>query len=157
MTQEKKLEKVFKSPSTGVMCDAAQYIAELMCLRKAEKDNKGNLSFKFWNKSQKKSYQAQIVAAHRLIDQFGEKLLLAFINSDKGKKIYSLGFYHPLDFVKKMINDFSLTYKEDVQKDIIVEHKEKADTNQQPRASFTGKKRSTFAKIKNLENKNGED
>ena len=157
MTQEKKLEKVFKSPSTGVMCDAAQYIAELMCLRKAEKDNKGNLSFKFWNKSQKKSYQAQIVATHRLIDEFGEKVLLAFINSEKGKKIYSLGFYHPLDFVKKMIHDFSLTYKEDVQKDIIVEHREKADINQQPRASFASKKRSTFAKIKNLENKNGED
>ena len=157
MDQEKKLEKVFKSPSTGVMCNAAQYAAELMCLRKAEKDNKGNLAFKFWNKSQKKSYQAQIVAAHRLIEEFGDKVLIAFINSEKGKKIYSLGFYHPLDFVKKMIEDFAFTYREELEKVSIVEAKEKIDTSQQPRASFASKKKSMFAKFKNLENNNGED
>lgn len=154
MTQLKKLEKVFKSPSTGIMCNAAQYVAEIMCIRKAEKENKGNLAFKFWNKSQKKSYQGQIVAAHRLIDEFGDKVLISFINSEKGKNIYSLGFYHPIPFVKEMLKNFASTFQEPT---IIEEAKEKIDVNQKQRTSFVGKKKSPFTKIKNLENKNGEE
>jgi hypothetical protein len=155
MTQEKKLDKVFKSPSTGTMCDAAQYIAEIMCLRKAEKENKGSLAYKFWNKSQKKAYQAQIVAAKRLITSFGVDVVIAFINSEKGKKIYSLGFYNPLPFVKEMLEQFAETYQPP--KVNIEAVAPKINTDQKPRITFVGKKKSIFSKLKNLENNNGED
>lgn len=155
MDQPKKQEKVFKSPSSGVMCSAAQYIAEVMCIRKAERDNKGSLAFKFWNKSQKKAYQAQIVAAQRLITEFGDDIIVAFINSKNGQKIYSLGYYNPLPFVKEMIQDFAKTYIPP--KTTIEEPKEKIDTNQKPRKVFVEKKKSIFSKLKEVENKNGQN
>lgn len=155
MTQPKKTDKVFKSPSSGVMCSAAQYIAEVMCLRKAERDNEGSLAYKFWNKSQKKAYQAQIVAAQKLISEFNEDILLAFINSTEGQKIYSLGFYNPLPFVKEMLAKFSRTYKP-IQT-IIEEAKPKIDVEQKPRKVFVEKKKSIFSKLKEVENKDGKN
>ena len=56
MTQKKDNTKKLKSISTGNLCSAAQYVAEMVCLRKAEKDNKGSLEYKFWNKSKDKEY-----------------------------------------------------------------------------------------------------
>lgn len=155
MNQPKKPDKAFKSPSSGVMCSAAQYIAEVMCLRKAERDNKGSLAFKFWNKSQKKAYQAQIVAAQRLISEFSEDIILAFINSKEGQKIYSLGFYNPLPFVKEMLVKFAKTYKP-IQP-VIEELKAKIDVEQKPRKVFVEKKKSIFSKLKEVENKDGKN
>lgn len=155
MTQQKKQEKVFKSPSSGVMCSVAQYIAEVMCLRKAEKENRGNLPLKFWNtEKRKKSYQGQIVATQRLIAEFGEDVLLAFINSDDGKFIYSLGFFTPVPFVKEKISRFSQNYTP--REIIISEPVEKIDVNVKPAPVFNGKK-SKFSKLKELEKKNGEN
>ena len=51
MAQKKDNTKKLKSISTGDLCSAAQYVAEVVCLRKAEKDNTGSLEYKFWNKS----------------------------------------------------------------------------------------------------------
>lgn len=155
MTQQKKQEKIFKSPSSGVMCSVAQYIAEVMCLRKAEKENKGNLPLKFWNtEKRKKSYQGQIVATQRLITEFGEDVLLAFINSDSGKFIYSLGFFSPAPFVKEKIATFSKTYTP--REITISEPIEKIDVNIKPAPVFNSKK-SKFSKLKELEKKNGEN
>jgi hypothetical protein len=97
MTQKNLTAKLYVSPSTGEACDAAQYIAELVCQRKAVKDG-NNLAYKFWNKTQKNDYQAQIVAARRLINEFGDKAVLAYLNNNP--RIYSLGRYTPLAFVK---------------------------------------------------------
>ena len=155
MTQEKKQEKVFKSPSSGVMCSVAQYIAEVMCLRKAEKENKGNLPLKFWNtEKRKKSYQSQIVATQRLISEFGEEIILAFINSDDGKKIYSFGFYNPLPFIKEKIARFAETY---VPRQITIsEPVEKMNVDIKPAPVFNNKK-SKFSRLKELEKNNGEN
>lgn len=98
MTQKTKNEKVYRSPSTGIECDSAQYIAEVMCQRKAIKDKIPSLEFKFWNKSQKQNYQAQIVAARRLINEFGEKAVLEFLKNNQF--IYSLGRYNSPKFIK---------------------------------------------------------
>lgn len=155
MTQTKKQEKVFRSPSSGVMCSAAQYIAEIMCLRKAEKENKGNLPLKFWNtEKRKKSYQGQIVATQRIIAEFGEEVLLAFINSDSGKFVYSLGFFTPIPFIKDKIANFAKTYKP--REITISEPVEKIDVNAKPAPVFNNKK-SKFSKLKELEKKNGEN
>jgi|694.fasta_scaffold75932_8 hypothetical protein len=102
MTKEKeKLEKNFKSPSTGQLCTLPQYIAEIICTRKSEKENKGNLAFKFWNKSQKKQYEIQIICANKLIKKYGNEAVLSFINNNK--HIYSLGYYQPHAFVEELI------------------------------------------------------
>lgn len=105
MTQKKQNTQKYKSISTGEPCNAAQYIAELVCLRRAERENKGSLSYKFWNKGD--AYQVQVRVAHKLIKKYGEKAILHYLNSPSGSNVYSLGFLHkskkfvlPLDFVK---------------------------------------------------------
>lgn len=84
----------YKSCSTGEPCTAAQYIAELVCIRKREKENTGNLEYKFWNKSQKDEYQIQIRVANKLIKKYSTEAVLHYLNTPKGKKTYSLGFLH---------------------------------------------------------------
>tara|TARA_R100000005_G_C4906297_1_gene146060 strand:- start:17 stop:487 length:471 start_codon:yes stop_codon:yes gene_type:complete len=105
MTHKKQNIQKYKSISTGQPCNAAQYIAELVCIRKAEKENKGSLAYKFWNKGD--AYQIQIRVANKLIKKYGEKAILYYLNSPDGSNVYSLGFLHkskkfvlPLDFVK---------------------------------------------------------
>ena len=94
MNQKNLKTQKYKSISTGQSCDAAQYAAELVCIRRRERDNKGSLEFKFWNKSQKQEYQTQIRIAHKLINKYGEKSLTSYLNSPNGKNVYSLGFLH---------------------------------------------------------------
>ena len=84
----------FKSISTGLPCSTAQYVAELVCLRKRERDNVGSLEYKFWNKSHKEEYQIQVRVAHKLIKKFGEDALVHYITSPSGKNVFSLGFLH---------------------------------------------------------------
>ena len=67
MTQKKENIQKFRNLSTGESCTAAQYVAEVVCLRKREKENKGSLEYKFWNKSQKDEYQIQIRVANKII------------------------------------------------------------------------------------------
>lgn len=92
MTQKKDNTKKFRSCSTGEECTAAQYVAEIVCMRRRERENKGSLAFKFWNKAQKDEYQTQIRAANLCIKRYGEKALLHYINSQSGKRTYSLGY-----------------------------------------------------------------
>ena len=96
----------FKSISTSKPCSAAQYIAEMVCIRRSERDNKGSLEYKFWNNSKNEEYQTQIRVASKLIKKFGSEAILHYLNGS-GKNVYSLGFLHkskkfvlPLDFVK---------------------------------------------------------
>lgn len=157
MTPQRNKEKPYKSPSTGQPCDAAQYVAELMCIRKSEKQNTGNLGYKFWNKSQKDSYQGQIVATKKLMKEFGEKTVISFINSPKGKNIYSLGFFTPLDFVIKAIKKYKITF--DKQQTKITEQQEEEKPiiiDRTPAKPFSNK-RSMLSRIKSLEKNNGEE
>ena len=92
MTHKKDNAKKLKGCSTGQLCSVAQYVAELVCLRKAERDNVGSLEYKFWNKSKKDQYQTQVRAASKIVKKYSEKALLKYITSPSGKNIYSLGF-----------------------------------------------------------------
>ena len=94
MNQKNPNTQKYKSISTGQPCDTAQYCAELVCLRRRERENKGSLEFKFWNNSQKEEYQTQIRIAHKLISKYGERSLVSYLNSSRGKNVYSLGFLH---------------------------------------------------------------
>ena len=108
MDQKKPKTKKYTSISTGQECSAAQFIAEKMCIRRSEKDNKGTLAYKFWNGSKTKEYQTQVKAANKAIKKYGEKAVFHYLNSPSGKRTYSLGFLHRskkfvilLDFVKE--------------------------------------------------------
>jgi len=92
MNQKNSNDKKFKSITTGQPCNAAQYIAEMVCLRRAERENKGSLAYKFWNKGE--AYQTQVRVAHKLIKKYGEKAILHYLNSPSGSNVYSLGFLH---------------------------------------------------------------
>lgn len=105
MNQKKNLDQSYNSPSTGQPCNAAQYIAEIMCMRLAEKDQVSGLEYKFWNKARKSDYQSQISAAYKLIERFGEKKLLSFLNSS-GKNIYSLGRFNPPKFLIEALTKY---------------------------------------------------
>lgn len=160
MTHQRKQNKPYKSPSTGQACDAAQYIAELMLVRKSEINNSGNLGYKFWNKSHKDSYQGQVVAARRLIKEYGEKLIISFVNSDYGKNIYSLGFFTPLDFVVKAIQRYKPLFDKQQEKLSQKIEQEPAHqpiiTSKEPPKPFA-KKNTLFSKLKSLEKKNGQE
>ena len=94
MTQKKEKTQNFRSSSTGEPCTAAQYVAEMVCMRKREKENVGSLEYKFWNKSYKQQYQTEIRVANKIINKYSQEALLHFLKSPKGKKTYSLGFLH---------------------------------------------------------------
>lgn len=122
MTQKNENTKKFKSCSTGELCTAAQYVAEIVCMRRRERENKGSLAFKFWNKAQKDEYQTQIRAANTIINRYSEKALLHYINSPSGKRTYSLGYLNKTkNFV--VINKF---VKEGIEKSLnIIEEEAK--------------------------------
>jgi hypothetical protein len=94
MDHQKSNTKKYKSISTGEPCSAAQYVAEMLCMRKRERENVGSLEFKFWNKSYRDEYQVQIRVANKVIKKYGEEALLHYLKSPANKRIYSLGFLH---------------------------------------------------------------
>ena len=90
----------YKSPSTGEYCTAAQYISELMCQRMAENNNEGSLAYKFWNtKKWKRTYINQVTKANKLVEKYDERAIVKFLNSDRGKRIYSLRFPNLEDMI----------------------------------------------------------
>lgn len=106
MNQKNSITRQYKSISTSQPCNAAQYIAELVCIRRSEKDNNGSLEYKFWNNSKNEEYQIQVRVASKLIKKNGDTAVLHYLNSPNGRNVYSLGFLHqsgkfvlPLKFV----------------------------------------------------------
>lgn len=84
----------YKHKTTGDHCTFAAYVAEMMCLRKAEYENEGSLSFKFWNtKKWSWTFKKQLFAANKLKEKYSEKAILQAINSNHLKKVFSLN--HP--------------------------------------------------------------
>lgn len=154
MTRKKENTPKFKSISTGQECDEAQYAAELVCLRKAEKTNKGSLEYKFWNRSQKEDYQTQIRCARKLIKKFGEGRVAKYLNSPEGSNIYSLGFLHKskkfvlcLNFVEEALTKFCANLKEENKEKIVTKPLDK-DTFKKER---TMNKNTLFSKIRRAE------
>jgi len=156
MDQKKDYTRTFKSVSTGQDCNAAQYAAETVCIRKRERENKGSLEYKFWNKSHQDEYQIQVRVAWKLIKKFGEEALIHYINSPGAKKVYSLGFLHksgkfvlPLRFVERGIKKSAEQVKKDKtkKKEVL-----KVPDNSEYRTRQHKKKNTLFSKIRNIEN-----
>jgi hypothetical protein len=156
MAHGKKNTKRFKSTSTGQPCDAAQYAAELVCTRRRERENKGSLEYKFWNKSHKDQYQVQVRAARKLIKKFGEEPLIKYLIGPNGKSVYSLGFLHKsqkfvlsLTFVEVGVAKCADNLKKESKKE-----KKTIDVPEsmvyKPRKSH--KKNTLLSKLRNIEN-----
>ena len=104
MTEKRTDLSRYKSPSTGDYCTGAQYIAEMMCQRMAENSNEGSLAYKFWNTGKwKKTYQLQIIAANRLVDEYDERAIIAALKSKRGQKIYSLRFPSLKEMIEEQV------------------------------------------------------
>ena len=158
MNQKKNNTQKYKSISTGQPCSAAQYAAELVCIRKRERENTGSLEYKFWNKSQNEEYKIQVRVAHKLIKKFGEKALIKYLNSPSGKNIYSLGFLHKS---KKFVLILKFVEEGVAKSAKILEQQEKKQTKKRvldppEKLEYKSKKprkqKNLFSKIRNIEN-----
>jgi hypothetical protein len=80
--------------SNGKEVSPAQYITEIICERKAGNE-KSDLHYRFWvQKKWAAFYRNQIGSAHKLLKQYPAKAIIRALQSDKGKKIYSLRAPH---------------------------------------------------------------
>ena len=156
MTQKKDNVKKLRGCSTGQLCSVAQYVAELVCLRKAERDNVGSLEYKFWNKSRKDQYQTEVRAASKLIKKYSEKALLRYITSPSGNNIYSLGFLNKTKkyviirkFVDKGVAKVFKTLKDEPTTSKKVS--ETPDKIEYRSRKQFNKQKSLFSKIRNIE------
>lgn len=83
--------KNYKHKTTGQPCNSAQYIAEIVCLREAEKENVGRPAYALWNTDRwKKTYKGQVTKAYQLLKKYSDKAIINALNSQRGKRIYSL-------------------------------------------------------------------
>lgn len=80
--------------SNGKEVSAAQFITEMICERKAL-INKTDLHYKFWlQKNWANFFRNQIASAHKLLGKYSDKAIIKALQSDAGKKIYSLRAPH---------------------------------------------------------------
>lgn len=145
------MDSNYISPSTGQLCTASQYISEVVCTRKAKKDG-CDLAFKFWNKKQKDSYKATIVAVCKLIEEFGEKEVVSYFLKD-GTHIYSVGWYTPHAWLKKCVAEYCKKYKksQQIQEAIAEKPKEEPEEEQNEIILPKPKKKKTLFGVLNGE------
>ena len=102
MAKERSDRSKYTSPSTGEFCTCAQYVAELMCTRMAQRKNQGTQAYKFWNTDKwKKIYQFQVILANRLISKYSEIALVKAVQSRELSRAYSLRHPKVNDVVRK--------------------------------------------------------
>lgn len=153
--------KKYQSVSTGEPCNAAQFVAEIVCIRKRERENKGSLEYKFWSKSHQDEYQTQIKVAWKLIKKFNEQALVRYINSPKGKNVYSLGFLHkggkyvlPIYFVQDGVSDcYNKIQKEELEEKPEVEFHD----NKEFKSRKGSYKKNRLSKIRKIDDNKDKD
>ena len=85
------MTKVYQHVTTGQKCNAAQYIAEMVCLREAEAANEGQPAYKLWNTEKwKNKFRSQVTKAYSLLKKYDDVAIINALKSPAGKRIYSL-------------------------------------------------------------------
>ena len=140
------MDKNYKHKTTGQACNAAQYIAELVCLREAEKRRVGRPAYALWNtETWQKKFKSQVTKAYDLLGKYSDKAIINALNSYKGKNIYSLR----VRFLEPLIKAEQIKLNEIDSREIKeVEYKD--NTLEKPRQPF-GKK-GKLSRFKDLEN-----
>lgn len=89
------------------MVSSAQYITELICERKAIKDNK-DLHYRFWlSKEWSSFFKNQIATAHKLLKQYSDKAIINALLTKQGQKIFSLRAPHLPAMIEQQEVDLS--------------------------------------------------
>ena len=115
--------KYISKYSNDKTVSAAQYITELICERKALRDNK-DLHYRFWlSKEWAAFFRNQIGSAHKLLKKYPDKAIVNALLTNQGKKIYSLRAPHLSAIIeeetkKLAAQNTKLTKKVDRKKDI---------------------------------------
>lgn len=87
-------DKYISKYSNGKEVSQAQFITEIICERKAQKD-KLDLHYRFWlHQKWAAFFKNQIGSAHKLLKTYSAKAIIRALNTDQGKKIYSLRAPH---------------------------------------------------------------
>lgn len=121
--------------SNGKEVSPAQYIAELICEHKADKEKK-DLHYRFWlNKEWASYYRNQIGSANQLVKKYNPVAIVKALQDTRAKKIYSLRAPHLLPIIDEY----------QTQQDLINQH-----TNTSPNIDRTDNK--TFRTIKKQNN-----
>ena len=150
MSKQQTDLKKYRSPSTGDFCTAAQYIAEIICQRIADKDKLGTLAYKFWNQDKwKKTYIRQVSLANKLVKEYGDDFV-RFINSKSGKFVLSLGMRD----IKQRFEKFRKTL-DNPDPDDTIEVKKSERLEYKPRQSFGSK--TLVQRIKEVDNGRNND
>lgn len=145
MSKQQTDLKKYRSPSTGDFCTAAQYIAEIICQRIADKDKLGALAYKFWNQDKwKKIYIRQVSLANKLVKEYGDDFV-RFVKSKSGKYIISLGMRD----IKQKFERFKKTLDKS-EPDDTIEVKKTENLVYKPRQSFGSK--TLVQRIKEVDN-----
>jgi hypothetical protein len=139
------MNKNYKHKTTGQACNAAQYIAEMVCLREAEKERVGRPAYALWNtETWQKKFKSQVTKAYGLLKKYSDKAIINALNSYKGKNIYSLR----VKFLEPIIQNEQKALDKIDNRDIKeVEYKD--NTLEKPRKPF-GKK-GKLSRLKDLE------
>lgn len=150
MIKRKRTEKSkYKHKTTGDYCTCAAYIAEMMCLRIAEKKGVSGLGYKFWNKKPWDwTFKKQLFAANNLISKYGEKPVIRAI--EESKNIFSLNNKIIVAKIEKLAK---IIQAEEPQASI-----ENLEVKQNPetRKKTYGKK-TTLGKLRGLNGKKGKE
>jgi hypothetical protein len=121
---------------------APQYITELVCEKKAQKEKK-ELPMKFWEiKEWCKYYRYQITIANKLIKEFGEEPVIAALRDSRCWSTYSLRS----PFLKKIIEEKS---KEVIERPANTEYNIKDSEEVKHKTNNT--KKSIISKLRDLD------
>lgn len=95
-------QKTLISKFSGKQCQAPQYFAEVMCMRKASKEKK-HLPNNFWNSPLwMQHYRGQIVAAQNLLKYFSPELIIKALETKDCNWTYSLRYAGIIPAIKKL-------------------------------------------------------
>jgi hypothetical protein len=125
-------DKYLSKYSNNKEVTAAQYITEIICERKALID-KDDLHYKFWiQKKWQIFYKNQIGSAHKLLKKYTAKAIIKALQSDKGKKIYSLRAPHLIPIIEQqqtLIDQENVVFTKNINRKTDIIYKKNTNKN----------------------------
>jgi len=123
---------------------AAQYITEIICEKKAQKDRL-DLHYRFWTlKIWSRFFRDQIATANKLLKDYDAKAIIKALNDPKSQTIYSLRAPFLKDIIiehQKQLENINTTLTKSFERKDNINHRK---SNQ--------KKTGIISKIKDIEN-----
>jgi hypothetical protein len=146
MAEKRSDKNCYSSRYGGGFINAAQFLAEFICERQAQKA-KTDLSYKFWNGPRwKKQFLYQVQLGHRLLKLYRVEAILAALR--KRKDVYSLNATFIDNIIQAEENE--INHKEAARASAPPVEELKVDTTQKPR-NVLPEKKSTLSKLRDLD------